>query len=40
LLPVVAEKLGLDTRRPASLWKDRAQMELVRAVCHSFDRAA
>ena len=39
LLPVVAEKLGLDTRRPASLWKDRAQMELVRAVCHSFDRA-
>jgi nitric-oxide synthase len=39
LLPVVAEKLGLDTRRPASLWKDRAQVELVRAVCHSFDRA-
>jgi nitric-oxide synthase len=39
LLPVVAEKLGLDTRRPASLWKDRAQLELTRAVCHSFDRA-
>lgn len=39
LLPVVAEKLGLDTRRASTLWKDRAQVELVRAVCHSFDRA-
>jgi nitric-oxide synthase len=39
LLPVVAEKLGLDTRRAASLWMDRAQIELVRAVSYSFERA-
>jgi nitric-oxide synthase len=38
LLPVMAEKLGLDTRRASTLWRDRAQIELVRAVCYSFER--
>lgn len=36
LLPVVAERLGLNTRSKLSLWKDRALLELNRAVLHSF----
>ncbi|MFE7776851.1 nitric oxide synthase oxygenase [Streptomyces sp. NPDC057445] len=39
LLPVVAERLGLDTSDDRTLWKDRALVELNRAVLHSFDRA-
>lgn len=39
LLPVVAERLGLDTRTDRSLWKDRALVELNRSVLHSFDSA-
>jgi nitric-oxide synthase len=39
LLPRVAEHLGLDTTSDRSLWKDRALVELNRAVLHSFDRA-
>ncbi|MDJ0463719.1 nitric oxide synthase oxygenase [Streptomyces sp. H27-C3] len=39
LLPRVAERLGLDTSSDRSLWKDRALVELNRAVLHSFDRA-
>ncbi|MFE3325940.1 nitric oxide synthase oxygenase [Streptomyces sp. NPDC059176] len=39
LLPVVAERLGLDTSTDRTLWKDRALVELNRAVLHSFDRA-
>jgi nitric-oxide synthase, bacterial len=39
LLPEIAERLGLDTRRPATLWKDRAQVEMTRAVIHSYERA-
>lgn len=39
LLPEIAERLGLDTRRSASLWQDRAQIELTRAVIHSYERA-
>lgn len=39
LLPRVAERLGLDTADDRSLWKDRALVELNRAVLHSFDRA-
>ncbi|SCD94326.1 nitric-oxide synthase, partial [Streptomyces sp. DvalAA-14] len=39
LLPRVAESLGLDTGDDRSLWKDRALVELNRAVLHSFDRA-
>ncbi|MEU6767406.1 nitric oxide synthase oxygenase [Streptomyces sp. NPDC046853] len=39
LLPRVARGLGLDTASDRSLWKDRALVELNRAVLHSFDRA-
>ncbi len=35
-LPVIAERLGLDTRRNESLWKDRALLELNIAVIHSY----
>ncbi|MFE9258015.1 nitric oxide synthase oxygenase [Streptomyces sp. NPDC006879] len=38
LLPAVARRLGLDTASERSLWKDRALVELNRAVLHSFDR--
>ena len=38
-LPAVAEVLGLDTRSDRTLWRDRALMELNRAVLHSFDLA-
>jgi nitric-oxide synthase, bacterial len=36
----VAEALGLDTSTERSLWRDRAVVELNRAVLHSFDLAA
>jgi nitric-oxide synthase, bacterial len=36
LLPIIAELLGLNTRSKLSLWKDRALVELNRAVLHSF----
>lgn len=39
LLPVVAERLGLDMSSERTLWRDRALVELVRAVQHSFDVA-
>jgi nitric-oxide synthase len=39
LLPRIAAHLGLDTRTDRTLWKDRALVELNRAVLHSFDRA-
>jgi nitric-oxide synthase len=39
LLPVVAERLGLDTSSERTLWRDRALVEMVRAVQHSFDAA-
>lgn len=35
-LPVIAEKLGLDTRRRGSLWKDHALLVLNEAVIRSF----
>ncbi|WP_063741249.1 nitric oxide synthase oxygenase [Saccharothrix syringae] len=35
----VAEALGLDTTTERSLWRDRAAVELNRAVLHSFDLA-
>ncbi|MFD1423249.1 nitric oxide synthase oxygenase [Laceyella tengchongensis] len=38
LLPRIAANLGLDTRSHASLWKDRALVELNIAVLHSFKR--
>ncbi|GGQ39010.1 nitric oxide synthase oxygenase [Couchioplanes azureus] len=39
LLPTVAERMGLDTSSEATLWRDRALVELNRAVLWSFDRA-
>jgi nitric-oxide synthase len=39
LLPVVAERLGLDTSTDRTLWKDRALVELNLAVLHSYARA-
>jgi nitric-oxide synthase, bacterial len=39
LLPRVAEGLGLDTSSPRTLWRDRAVLEVLRAVQHSFDAA-
>ncbi|WVK82381.1 nitric oxide synthase oxygenase [Dactylosporangium sp. AC04546] len=39
LLPVVAQRLGLDTSTERSLWKDQALVELNRAVLWSFDQA-
>jgi nitric-oxide synthase len=39
LLPVIGERLGLDTSSERTLWRDRALVEMVRAVQHSFDVA-
>ncbi len=39
LLPVVAERLGLDMSSERTMWRDRALVEMVRAVQHSFDEA-
>ncbi|MBZ6260608.1 nitric oxide synthase oxygenase [Streptomyces olivaceus] len=38
VLPRVAEVLGIDTADERSLWRDRALVEINRAVLHSFDR--
>lgn len=40
LLPVIAHRLGLDTGSARTLWRDRAVLEMVRAVQHSFDAAS
>lgn len=37
LLPIIAHHLGLDTSSVRTLWRDRALVELVRAVQYSFD---
>jgi nitric-oxide synthase len=39
MLPAIAAGMGLSTKRNASLWKDRALIELNRAVIHSYDQA-
>ncbi len=39
LLPVIAARMKLDTSSPRTMWKDRALVELMAAVQHSFDRA-
>ncbi|GAA3245940.1 hypothetical protein GCM10010469_01450 [Streptomyces labedae] len=39
LLPTIAEHLGLDTSSEATLWRDRALVELNVAVLHSFNAA-
>jgi nitric-oxide synthase len=36
LVPKVAERMGLDTSDEATLWRDRALVEINRAVLHSF----
>ena len=38
-IPVIAKKMGLDMSQESTLWRDRALVELNRAVLHSFDRA-
>jgi nitric-oxide synthase, bacterial len=38
MLPTIAERMGLNTRSKLSLWKDRALIELNRAVLHSFPK--
>ncbi|WP_430535364.1 nitric oxide synthase oxygenase [Listeria rocourtiae] len=38
-LTAVAEKIGLNTKRPDSLWKDRALVELSVAVLESYHKA-
>lgn len=39
MLPVIGEKLGLDTHSNRSLWVDRALLELNIAVLHSYRKA-
>lgn len=39
LLPVIAEKLGLDTKGSRNLWKDKALLALQEAVLDSFEKA-
>lgn len=39
MLPTVAERLGLDTSREQTLWRDTALVEVNRAVLHSFAAA-
>ncbi|WP_285757181.1 nitric oxide synthase oxygenase [Nocardiopsis ansamitocini] len=39
LIPEVAKRLGLDTSREETLWRDRVLLELNRAVLHSFGEA-
>jgi nitric-oxide synthase len=39
MLPIVAARMGLDTSRESTLWRDRALVELNRAVLHSFEMA-
>lgn len=38
-LPAIADRMGLDRRSRATLWKDRALVELNTAVLHSFELA-
>jgi nitric-oxide synthase len=39
MLPEIARRLGLDTSRAQSLWRDRALVEINVAVLHSFAKA-
>ena len=39
LLPYIAKRMGLDMSSEATLWRDRALVELNRAVLHSFGEA-
>jgi nitric-oxide synthase len=40
MLPLVADKLGLDKSNQSTLWKDRAMLELNRSVLYSFEKAS
>lgn len=37
-LPIIAQKMGLNTERIDNFWKDRALIELTQAVSYSFNR--
>jgi nitric-oxide synthase len=39
LLPYIGKRMGLDTSSERTLWRDRALVELNRAVLHSFEQA-
>jgi nitric-oxide synthase len=39
LLPYIGARMGLDTSSERTLWRDRALVELNRAVLHSFEQA-
>ncbi|GIM91475.1 nitric oxide synthase oxygenase [Paractinoplanes toevensis] len=39
MIPTVAARMGLDTTRESTLWRDRALVELNRAVLWSFEKA-
>lgn len=39
MLPIIAEKMGLDTKKNYTLWKDRALVELNTAVLYSYNEA-
>src|SRR4051812_13679447 len=39
MVPTIAARMGLDTSRESTLWRDRALVELNRAVLWSFERA-
>ncbi|WP_229373043.1 nitric oxide synthase oxygenase [Umezawaea beigongshangensis] len=39
LLPYIGKRMGLDTSSERTLWRDRALIELNRAVLHSFEQA-
>ncbi len=39
MLSTVADRIGIDTSRPESMWKDEAVVELTRAVHHSYEQA-
>jgi nitric-oxide synthase len=38
MIPVIAQRMGLDTSRESTLWRDRALVELNRAVLWSFEQ--
>ncbi|HCT77789.1 MAG TPA: nitric oxide synthase oxygenase [Micromonosporaceae bacterium] len=38
-IPVIAQRMGLDMSRESTLWRDRALLELNRAVLWSFEKA-
>ena len=39
MLPEIATRMGLDIKKPRSLWRDRAMMELNEAVLYSYQTA-